>query len=125
VPKFWQSTEKNAKLNRVIAVLGSKEVKEVRPNGLTADECYGLLVSNNVCSLPMAKQYLKELLFGGRVKIIDGLYQVGKPASVESREEVGYANQLLSMVANAKSGTIDRSTPIQRGETTDEGVLEE
>jgi len=73
----------------------------------------------------MAKQYLKELLFGGRVKIIDGLYQAGKSASVESREEVGYANQLLSMVANAKSGTIDRSSPIQRGETMDEGVLEE
>jgi len=73
----------------------------------------------------MAKQYLKELLFGGRVKIIDGLYQAGKPASVESREEAGYANQLLSMVANAKSGTIDRSKSIQRGETTDEGVIEE
>ena len=106
--RFWQSVEKGARLNRAITVLGSREVRDARPEGCTKDECCQLLISNKVCgSLPLAKSYLKELTFSGRLQQVDGRYIVREPPR-QGPESEEAAKKFVDSIANARPGTIDK-----------------
>jgi hypothetical protein len=115
MPKFWQSIEKNARLTKAISVLGSSDVKKARPNGLTAEECYALLLSNNVCtSIPMAKSTLKELHWSGRLKLEGGLYSIPKKNETDLYED---PKEFLDKLAKAKTEAPKDKASIKFGVT--------
>jgi len=124
MPKHWQSVEKDARLNRAISVLGSQEVKELRPDGLTDEECCALLLSNKACtSIPMAKSTIKELHWAGRLVTNQGLYSVPGP---KENDIVENPKAIFDKYASAVAGIVDKSS-FKSGQpgTTNQGVIEE